>query len=283
VVVAAVVGFVAGQGGDDTATPAGILATNGDLALRYKTTWTLGGTADAVPGLKLTGPIALRSEGARIVAGKIARPGPGLLPVGVRPPAATSGVTLGQTPALRHTGIPAAGGTTATVFVVATDRGPEAIACVGATDKACESVAATLRLNGADALDVQPSEAYATGLSAVLADHARRDSADRRALAGAATSRSQAAVAVAAARAQAELVARTRSLAPPDAASAAHDAVVAAMAGTATGYKRLADAARAHDAGRYRRATATLDRASARLSATLGALKLLGYQITEGG
>jgi protein kinase-like protein len=278
-VAAAVVGFVVGQGGGDKAAPAGILATNGDLALRYPTTWTLGGTADAVPGLKLTAPIALRSQGARIVAGKIAEPGPGLLPVGVRSPAATSVVTLGETPALRHTGVPAAGGTTATVFVVATDRGPEAVACVGATVKACDGVAATLRLNGAEALDVQPSEAYATGLSAVLADHARRDSADRRALAGAATSRAQAAAAVAAAGAQAALVERARSLAPPQAAAAAHDAVVDAIAGTATGYKRVADAARAHDTGRYRRAGATLDRARTRLNVTLGGLKLLGYQV----
>ena len=191
-------------------------------------------------------------------------------------------VTLDRTPALRHTNIPAAAGVTATVFVVATDDGPQAIACVGASAKGCEGVAATLRMSSG-ALDIRPSKAYATALTSVLNDHARRELADRRRLARAGSSRTQAAAAAAAARAQAALAKRARSLPAPEAAAAANAAVVAAIGGTATGYKRLAAAARAHDAQRYAAAGATLKRAQARLDQAVAALKLLGYQVAADG
>jgi Protein kinase domain len=281
-VVVAVAGYVAGQSGGDAAPQAGKLARNGGLSLGYKAPWVEGGTPDAVRGLTLVAPITLQSGSARIVAGKIAHPGPGLLPVGVRAPAATGVVTLDRTPALRHTDIPAGAGQSATVFVVSTDDGPEAIACVGASPKGCEGVAATLRMDGG-ALDIRPSKAYATALTAVLDDHARRERGDRRVLARAGSSPAQASAATAAARAQAALAKRARSLPAPKAAAAANAAVVAAIGGTATGYKRLAAAARAHDARRYAAAGATLTRAQARLTQAVAALKLLGYQVTADG
>jgi Protein kinase domain len=283
-VLVAVAGYLVGQSGGDKAAPASKVASNDEIALAYNSRWTPGGDPAAVRGLKLVSPIALQSGSARIVAGKIANPGPGLLPVGVPPPSATGVVTLDRTPALRHTDVPAGAGTSATVFVVSTENGPEAIACVGASAKGCEGVAATLRMKGgAGALDIRPSKAYATALTAVVADHARREVADRRALARAGSSPAQAAAAAAAARAQAALAARARALPAPKAAAAANAAVVAAIGGTATGYKRLAGAARAHDAGAYRRAGGALQRAQARLTAAVAALKLLGYQVTEGG
>jgi Protein kinase domain len=283
VMVAVVVaGYVAGQSGGDATPPASKLARNGDLSLGYKAPWVEGGSPDAVRGLTLAAPITLQSGGARIVAGKIAHPGPGLLPIGVRAPAATGLVTLDRTPALRHTDVPAGAGQSATVFVVATDDGPEAIACVGASAKGCEGVAATLRMD-AGALDIRPSKQYATALTALLDDHARREGADRRRVARAGSSPAQAAAATAAARAQATLAKRARSLPAPKAAAAANAAVVAAIGGTATGYKRLVAAARGHDAQRYAAAGATLARAQARLGRAVAALKLLGYQVTANG
>ena len=224
---------------------------NDDLAVAYK---ARAGRRAASPtpsaGLELVAPITLQSGNARIVAGRIAHPGPGLLPVGVGAPGATGVVTLDRTPALRHTDLPAGAGASATVFVVPTQAGPEAIACVGAGPSGCEAVAATLRLKTGGALDIRPSKPYATALSAVLAAHARREAADRRALARAGTSTAQGAAAAAAARAQAALAKRARELPAPKTAAAANAAVVAAIAGTATGYRRLAAAAGAHDAGR---------------------------------
>jgi protein kinase-like protein len=281
-VVVAVAGYVAGQSGGDKAPPAGKVASNDEIALAYNSRWTPGGDPAAVRGLKLVAPIALQSGGARIVAGKIANPGPGLLPIGVPAPGATDIVTLDRTPALRHTDVPTGSGASATVFVVSTAKGPEAIACVGASAKACEAVAATLRMKSGGALDIRPSADYATALTALLADQARRESADRRALARAGRSPAQATAAAAAARAQSALAARARALSATKAAAAANAAVVGAIDGAATGYKRLAAAARAHDQSAYRRAGATLNRAQARLVAAVAALRLLGYEVREG-
>jgi protein kinase-like protein len=276
--VVAVAGYLAGQSGDETPA-ASKLASNGDLSVAYNANWTRGGRPDAVRGLELVSPVTLQSGAARIVAGRIAHPGPGLLPVGVGAPSATGVVTLDRTPALRHTDVPAGAHATATVFVVSTDDGPEAIACVGASPKGCEGVAATLKMKTGNALDIRPSKAYATALTALLADHTRREAADRRALARAGTSATQAAAAARASRAQAALAKRARDLPAPQAAGAANEAVAAAIAGSATGYKRIAAAARAHDAAAYRRAGGALRRAQERLTATTGALELLGYRV----
>jgi hypothetical protein len=281
-VVVALAGYLAGRGGGDKAPPDTKVASNGDLTVAYNSRWAPGGRPDAVRGLELVSPITLQSGNARIVAGKIAHPGPGLLPVAVAAPSATGVVTLDKTPALRHTDVPAGADASATVFVVSTDDGPEAIACVGASPKGCEGVAATLKMKGG-ALDIRPSKAYASALSAVLADHARREGADRRALSRAGSSGAQAAAAAKAARAQAALARRARDLPAPQAAGAANAAVVAAIGGTATGYKRLAAAARAHDGGAYRRAGGALRRAQARLDAAVRALNLLGYRVASDG
>jgi hypothetical protein len=278
-VVVTVAGYVVGQSGGDEAPAASKVASNGDLTVAYNSRWTPGGRPDAVRGLELVSPITLQSGSARIVAGKIAHPGPGLLPVGVGAPGATGVVALDRTPALRHTDVPAGRNATATVFVVSTDDGPEAIACVGATPKGCEGVAATLKLKDGGALDIRPNKAYATALTALLAERARRDGADRRILARSGTSATQAAAAARAARAQAALAKRARALPVPKAAATANEAVAAAIAGTATGYKRLAAASRAHDAAAYRRAGGALRRAQARLAAATGALELLGYRV----
>ena len=147
---------VIGQGGgDDTAPPtAGSRATT---ISSWPTRRTGRPAARPTPSaaLQLTSPIALRTASARIVAGRIAAPAPGLLPRRRRRRAPDDVVSLDRTPALRHTGVPA-GGASATVFVVSTDDGPQAIACVGASPKGCEGVAATLKLQTGDALDIRP-------------------------------------------------------------------------------------------------------------------------------
>jgi len=280
VAAAAIAGVLAGKGGDDGSAPAGTTASRGVLELTYHAPWAPGGTADVVPGLTLSDPIALRSGAARIVAGRIADPGPGLLPADVRP-GATDTVTLGSMTALRHTGVPTGAGA-ATVFVVATDRGPRALACVGATSSDCEAVAATLHVRGAKALDLGPSAAYASALTGLLREHAAGDAAEHGALRRAQRSTTQAVVARAAQRAEAAFARRARGLRAPDVAKAANAATADAIARIARGYQRLAAAARAHDAGRYRAASAAVEKGQARLAASIGAFRLLGYQVKGG-
>jgi hypothetical protein len=279
-VAAAVAGVLAGKSSDEAPTSTAKVVSNADLALSYEAPWAPGGSADPLPGLKLSAPVRLRSGDGSIVAGRIANPGPGFLPAGLTA-SATHAVSLGTTPALRHQGVPAQGGAPATVFVVPTDRGPEAVACVGVATSSCEAVAATLRLRSSSPLSIEPSKAYAVTLARLLREQSRRERADRRALASAATGRAQGAVAAFAARAQAALAAQARRL-RPDMARSANDAVAAAIAAIGRGYARLATAARAQDAGRYRAADGALRRAHADLAHAISALKLLGYKVQRG-
>jgi serine/threonine-protein kinase len=282
VIAASIAGALAGHGGGSHATAsAAEIVSNGDLELRHDASWALGGSADAVPGLALSRPITLRARDGRIVAGRIARPGPGLLPEGLTA-SATDTVSLGATPAFRHQGVRAKGGAPATVFVVPTNRGPEAIACVGVASSRCEAVAATLHLRAARALGVEPSQDYAAALAELLRDQSTRERRDRRALRRAATGAEQSAVATSAARAQAALAVRARQP-NPGMARAANDAVAGAIAGIARGYRDLGAAARTQDAGRYRAAGAALRRAHGDLAHAITALKLLGYEVQRGG
>ena len=282
VLVAAVAGALVGKGATDKPAPAaGKVAANDQLELTYKAPWVSGGAADVVPGLELTRPIVLANGDGRIVAGRIAKPGPGLLPDGLQV-GATDAVFLGVVPALRHTGVPARGGRHATVFVVPTDQGPQAIVCTSVAASPCEAVAATLHLRSATALDVHPNQAYAAGLARLLRDQSRSESADRRALAAAKTGKAQGAAAASAAAHQGALAKRAKLLAP-DMPRAANDAVAAAVAGISRGYERLSAAARAQDAGRYRAAGAALRRAHADLAHAITTLKVLAYQVQRGG
>ena len=280
VVAAVVAGALAGQGGDKATPTAAKTASNADLDLQYEAPWAPGGSAGAVPGLTLTRPITLRAGDGSIVAGRIAKPGPGLLPAGMTA-SATDTVSLGSTPAFRHQGVGAKAAAPATVFVVPTDHGPEAIACVGVATSRCEAVAATLHLRAAGALGVEPDPDYAAALGKLLRDQSARERSDRLALGRAATGAAQAPIAASAARAQSALAAQARPLGP-DMARAANDAVAGAIAGIARGYKNLGAAARKQDAARYRAASAELRRAHADLAHAISALKLLGYNVQRG-
>jgi hypothetical protein len=203
------------------------------------------------------------------------------LPAGTVPAGETDVVALGATPVLHHSNMSLAGQGT-DVFVVPTDRGVLALTCVHATPAACEAVAATLRLRGATALDVRPSVPYAAALGKLLADRNSRLAGDRRDLARAGNSRTQAARARSAARAQAAFARRARKLAAPPVAREANAAIVDAIARSSRSYAHLATAATAHDAAAYRRAVRAVRTSEAQLAEALGVLKLLGYDVQGG-
>jgi hypothetical protein len=280
VVVAAVAGVLAGKSGDkSTPAPAATPASRGALALSYGSQWKADSAQ--LQGVALHDPIGLRAGGARLAAGQVAEPGPGLLPAGTAPAGETEVVALGSTQALHHTDL-SLGGQKADVFVVPTDRGVLALTCVQASAADCEAVAATLRLRGATALDVRPSVPYATALAKLLTDRTRRLGGDRRDLARAGNSRSQAAEARSAALAQAAFARRARKLEAPPVAREANAAIVAAIARSGRSYDHVATAASAHDAAAYRRAARAVRTSEARLAEAVGALKLLGYDVQGG-
>jgi serine/threonine-protein kinase len=279
VVVAAIAGALAGKGkgGGSDHPPAPTPATAGALQLSYGAPW-VPDHAKPVAGLALRDPIALRAGNERIVAGQIAKPGPGLLPEGTPPPGATEVVDLGSTAALRHTGMRGQ----AELYVVPTDSGVQALSCAGTAAADCETVAATLRVRGAKPLDVRPSTVYAAALAKLLAGRAERATADQHALTRAGNSRTQAAAAHEAARWQAAYQRRALRLTPPPVARAANGAVVAAIAQIKRSYRRLDAAATARDNAAYRGAARAVRTSEAHLATAVGALKLLGYDVQGG-
>ena len=229
-------------------------ASNADLDLQYEAPWAPGGSPDAVPGLTLTRPITLRAGDGSIVAGRIAKPGPGLLPAGMTRPRDRHGLARAPPRPSATTGVAAEGGAAATVFVVPTDRGPEAIACVGVATSRCEAVAATLHLRtgrrarrrAQQGLRRRPRQAAARPERARAQPTAARWRAPRPA-----RRRRRRGLRRAAPRPRWP---RRRARWAPTWPRAANDAVAAAIAGIARGYKHLGAAARKQDAARYRAA-----------------------------
>jgi protein kinase-like protein len=283
VIVAAIAGALAGKGngGGSDKPPAPTLATAGALQLSYGAPWAPDRNANPNAGLALRNPIALRAGNGRIVGGQVAKPGPGLLPAGTPPPGATEIVGLGSTAALHHSGLRVSG-RPAELYVVPTDSGVQALSCVDTAVADCEAVAATLRVRGATPLDIRPSAAYAAALAKLLAGRAERATADRRALARAGNSRTQADAAHEAARWQAAYQRRALRLTPPGVARPANGAVVAAIAQIKRSYRRLDAAATAHELAAYRRAARAVRNSEGHLAAAVGALKLLGYDVQGG-
>ena len=70
-------------GGDKPAPAAGKVAANDQLELTYKAPWISGRRRRRRPGPRADAPDRPRHGDGRIVAGRIAKPGPGLLPDGV--------------------------------------------------------------------------------------------------------------------------------------------------------------------------------------------------------
>ena len=266
------------------ATPtAAMTASNADFDLQYEAPWAPGGSADAVPGLTLTRPITLRAGDGSIVAGRIAKPGPGT------PARGRDGDRDRHGLARHHARLPPPGGGGEGRRSGDGLRRPHRSRPGGDRLRRRRDLALRRAWRRRcicappAALDVQPSPAYAADLGKLLRDQSSRERADRRALARAATRRG-------AGRRRGPRRPRSGRAgcagAPAGARTwprAANDAVAGAIAGIARGYKRLG-AARAH-AGRGPRIAPpapTLRRAHADLAHAISALKLLGYKVQRG-
>ena len=277
-----VAGYVAGQSGSDDAPPASKVASNDDLAVSYNANWTPRRRARRRPRPRARLPDR-PAVGERPHRRRQDRPpGPrACCPSASARPRKTDVVSLDRTPALRHTGVPTGAGASATVFVVSTEDGPQAIACAGATPEG-------LRGRGGDPAAEDRRRARHP------ARRGLRDGADRaagrprpraRAPTGApwrarGTRTTQAAAAAAAARAQAALAsARPRS---------------ARARGRGRGQRGRRRRDRRHGdrlqaPARPPRARTTppptvapaprCAAAQARLAAAIGALQLLGYRV----
>ena len=276
----------------DASGPTGLV--QGPVSVRFdEREWTsAGGPPDKIPGLELEGPVALRSlkddRPGTIVAGLAPKAqGVGLLPrdlaLGLRGSVSVRRVRVGPYTGLRYEALPATNvPSRLDLLLVPTPRGAATVACLtprvlasGTEPADCESVAATLRLNGLRALPVAPGSAYGDALSSVLARLDGERLALRRQLAGARTRPEQSRAATGLAAAYATSAARVHGTAYSPFAKPSHLALEAALRLASRRYATLARAARAGDEAGYARAAPRVEAAEKNVDAGIRRLERL--------
>jgi len=179
-VLAGVVGFLVGGGSSSSGEAFGNSASAGSLEVSFPSGWQRLASPPAIPGLAFSQPLALAAQakaGAsaqQLLAGELATTGPSLLPSAFT--SALSGglphpeaITLGTLQAYRYRALSVRGlGTPLTLYAVPTTAGVATVACLGSsgsTSEQCAQIAATLKLSGASAYALGPSQQYASSLA----------------------------------------------------------------------------------------------------------------------
>jgi hypothetical protein len=288
--------LVGGSGGtsNTSAVTLGSSATIGHLQLRYPSSWQLGSSAPALPGVSFSDPIVLTPSrgGAELVAGEVGdATGSSLLPASFRSkvqgslPAATA-VTFGGLQAYLYSDLHVSGlSAPVTVYAVPTSAGVATIACWGTVRLTpsfatqCSQVTATLRLLNASSFPVGPSGSYAKLLTNAFKTLNSATSGPLGQLKSATTpsGQSSAASRVASAYAAAASTLGRAAVSPRD--RDAHNALVSALKQLSTGYSNAASAAASGSGSAYSRAGKQINAGSAALSNALHQLAGLGYKV----
>jgi serine/threonine-protein kinase len=281
---AAAAAFLLGRAGSDDPQPAPAEPTvlaGGGVQLAAPAGFTRA-KAPVIPGLDFTAPLAARAGASGIVAGVLPdASGPTLLPerfvsgLGA-PPTTDDRVKLGDHEAVRYRDLrPNGFDQPLTLYVVPLSEGAAAVACYGADG--CDETAASLKLEGHEALPVGPDAALAEELEALADDLRSARTAADRALAKARTRRAQAAALATLATAY-----RTAAGDEPEARPAEREIVrdiFARTRGAATAYAGVARAARAGRERAYDTARSRARRAESALQTAFGRLEDAGYAV----
>jgi Protein kinase domain len=286
-------GFLLGDSG--TSSGPGNLpntALAGHLQLDYPSSWRPTTAPAPIAGVDFSEPVRLAAAqpGAAVTAGEVpGAAGPTLLSERFRtrlegglPPGEP--VLLGTLQALRFGGLRERGSSLVlTVYVVPTSAGVATVACssssaaTGSFTSECGRVAATLRLIGARAYPLSPSDEYARAIGGALA---RLRAAVAASAAQLRAAGSLAAQATATARLSASYASAERELAALEVSPLdreAHRAIVSGLAGLARGYADASAAARRGDPAAYGRARNALGGAASSVETGLRHLGTLGY------
>jgi hypothetical protein len=289
--IAAVVGFLVAPSSKSTkkTTPPPNVASGGVMSINFPNGWRQAAAAPSVPGLDLKDGIALGGPeaGATIVAGSSEGDGPTLLPAAflarLSAPPKPEAVRLGATAAYRYTNLKAGSpDQTLTVYAVPTDHGTVTLACVGAAAVAspdCEAIATTLRLRGATALPLGPSDTYAKVLSDTIATLNSGVAAGSNKLGQAHTRAGQRSAANDLRSAYLTAATALGQQHPSPADASANTALAAALRKTAGAFRVLGSAAGSGDAAAYKRAAAAAARDQAAIAKAINNLRALGYTV----
>jgi hypothetical protein len=287
-VVAAVLGFVLGGAGGGDSGNDGAPATamsNAAMKLKVPAGWTKA-AAPTVPGLTLAEPVAATGDGATAAFGVVHGDADNatLLPAGLiqaagGPPKGREAVALGpaRVQAYRYRNVKLRGlNGPVTLYAVPTRQGVATLACL----PACEAVADTLQLTGAEALPIGPSPAYAQAVGKRLGAVSSASAKQGAALAHAKTPAAQAAAArklQAAYRTAAAGLPKNQGLSPAD--RGANTRLAAALRGVAKAYGQAGAAAASSNKSGFKQAGAAVTRAQHELAGAIQGLRAAGYEI----
>jgi len=280
VVAATMAGYLLGH--DEPASPPG-RAASGSLSLTHDAAWSRSSVG--IEGLELDRPVALRrSDGVKLVAGRMASFTPGFDPVPSalrKRSSATSApvaVRLGSRAAVRHA-VPLRSGERLWVALLPDEQGWVAIACEGlGADRAavCPAVAGSVEVKDASGVAPGPDDGVASAISSAVAtlngvrSSARRGLRSRSRLTRARTARRVAAAHRTAATSVEKSGARPQELGP---VRALRDGLRA----QALNFGRLASAAESRRVSRYDAARDAIRRRERKLRSALAALREIGY------
>lgn len=291
VVLLALLGFALGRvsAGEDEG-PRGVI--RGPLSVRFDDGAWVDAEPPAIPGLRLEGPVALRStdddrRGTIVLGLAPDAQGVGLLPrelaATLRGSVPVRRVRVGPYTGLYYESLPATEVEPALdLLLVPTPRGAATVACLtprvlapGTEPADCRAVAATVRLNGLRALPLATGGAYGDALAAPLARLDGERLALRRQLDGARTRPEQSRIAGGLAAAYAAAATGVDKIAPTPFARPSHMALRDALRLAARRYATLSDAARSGDEAGYARAATGVEAAEKNVAAGIRRLERL--------
>jgi len=280
------------------AGPTAVEASRGVVRITHPSTWTALDDPPDVLGLPLRERIALAPPAepgfargaAGLLAGTVGDVGTDLLPAGLAgrltSPPEQETVRLGRLNGYRYAFLAERGTDRQTsLYTVPTQRGVVTLACFAPTQAAssflleCEAVVARLRLDGARALPLGPSRAFARTLNATLRRFDAQRRGGRQALLAARTLRGQASIAEDLARAAAAAATAQSRAAREPATVRVNRTLVRALGGVRDAYTALAGAARQRDRPAFNVARGLVTQREGALERALGALRAAGYRV----
>jgi hypothetical protein len=274
-------------------------ASSGYIELSFPAGWQRIASAPAIPGLKISQPLALapspstNAAGASpqgLLAGEVSASGPSLLPAAFT--AALNGALsrpeperLGALEAYRYSGLSVRGlAGPLTLYVVPTAGGVVTVACLGSSSAGpaaqCAQIAATLKLNGTTVFGLAPSQGYATALGHTFGALRSAVDAGTARLRVASSGSVQAAAAAQLAAAYSSASSALGRLTVSPAVQSANASLAGSLAAVGHDYAALAAAARSGDEAAYARAGRALGSDRVRAVSALAALGKAGYVVS---
>jgi hypothetical protein len=296
VVLAAVIGFLAGGSGGGKASSGSakpvVGAASPDVKAMVPEGWTKLAAVPEIPGIDLADPVAFapggKGGGDAVVLGAVRSSADNstLLSTGLIKNAGTlperaavqsdSGLQGYRYRDVRVQGLDRP----VTLYAVPTSTGVATLACL-APQAVCDASANTMELVSAKAFPVGPSKDYASAVSGALGALDRAVKSGQGKLGAAKTPKQQGAAAGALGAAYAKAAATLGGLDVSPADKLANAQLVGGLKATAAAYGKAAKAAGKHDKGAFAKAGKAVRAGQATVTKALAGLKSAGYDVTS--